>query len=65
MTLWRQSSKNWRIKSPSSPPRCDNLESRIVRLESKNEITPPCKGRGGGKLKDNKDRDEEAILSQV
>jgi len=33
----------------------DNLESRVARLEAKNEIPPPRKGRGGGKAKDGKD----------
>jgi len=38
----------------------DALESRIARLESKNEIPPPRKGRGGGKLKD---KDQDNALS--
>jgi hypothetical protein len=35
--------------------RFDSIESRMDRLEQKNGITPPRRGRGGGK---NKDKDE-------
>jgi hypothetical protein len=39
----------------------NSLESRLARVESKNDLTPPHCGRGGGKIKDKdgieKDRD--------